>query len=98
MRFSKGAMTVEVEYGSNLMIERGADNYGPRQEIGIEKADIDDALAVMATVLTWRTGGDVDAAAEMHGVTVTRDHCSDCGAEILGYHACQGVPGGFGND
>jgi hypothetical protein len=27
-----------------------------------------------------------------------REQCGDCGAEILGYHACQGVPGGFGED
>lgn len=27
-----------------------------------------------------------------------REQCSDCGTEVLGHHACQGVPGGFGED
>lgn len=27
-----------------------------------------------------------------------REQCSQCGAEILGCHACQGVPGGFSDD
>lgn len=27
-----------------------------------------------------------------------RSQCVDCGAEILGYHRCEGVPGGFGDD
>lgn len=26
------------------------------------------------------------------------EQCGDCGAEILGYHRCEGVPGGFGDD
>ncbi len=27
-----------------------------------------------------------------------RPQCGDCGAEIIEYHACEGVPGGFGED
>lgn len=27
-----------------------------------------------------------------------REQCSQCGAEILGHHSCQGVPGGFGDE
>jgi hypothetical protein len=27
-----------------------------------------------------------------------REQCGQCGAEILGYHACQGVPSGFSED
>lgn len=27
-----------------------------------------------------------------------RDFCGDCGEEILGYHRCLGVPGGFGEE
>jgi hypothetical protein len=26
------------------------------------------------------------------------EQCGQCGAEVLGYHACEGVPGGFGDD
>jgi hypothetical protein len=29
---------------------------------------------------------------------ITNESCGDCGAEIIGYHACQGVPGGFGDE
>lgn len=28
----------------------------------------------------------------------TREQCTQCGSEILGHHACEGVPGGFGED
>lgn len=28
----------------------------------------------------------------------THETCSQCGAEVIGHHACEGVPGGFGND
>lgn len=36
-----------------------------------------------------------DLTVPNHG---TVEQCGQCGAEILGYHVCQGVPGGFGDD
>ena len=27
-----------------------------------------------------------------------REHCGQCGAEVLGCHACEGVPGGFSDE
>lgn len=42
--------------------------------------------------------GSNPKASEPEQLEEPREQCGDCGAEILGYHACQGVPGGFGED
>jgi hypothetical protein len=83
--------------------ENGKTTVTPRS---MTAEDADDLLAALWVSHLSRQGVDADTlamGAELQGVRIERvadepEQCSDCGAVILGYHACQGVPGGFGDD
>lgn len=73
----------------------GEDGRAYRRTLQVDERDVYEV-----NVKLTETGGVSMSARELVEIDDIAPHqqCSDCGAEVLGYHACEGVPGGFGDE
>lgn len=74
-KFKKGMVTARVTPGPNVVIEGGIYRFGPRAELTVEAADLEDFVAVMECVRDFKsaTAAGIEypiRGAYAHGVDV----------------------------